>query len=292
MKNETPNQANDFLDIRSPGLVEAVGNAMNLCVWQAIRSSNRDISVAEVAAQLGEPKAQVKTCIDSLAAVGLLVRAPCRKTKHSSTWKVASSSLCLFYREGDPRDEESRLSIFRMIDSDRQREVESRIKPVAARIPGKDAHCTARLQMRLTKADLKTFWEKLTPLFAWMETRTGVDPSEATGADSPQSRDCNYHIALDFQPLLAGVHPMGVVYVVSNRNEGSWKGDVTNTPAHKLSAREREIAEQIALGASNAELATRLKLSPNTIATYVRRVFRKLDITRRSQVALKLHSSA
>jgi DNA-binding CsgD family transcriptional regulator len=159
---------------------------------------------------------------------------------------------------------------------------------VAEQIPGKDANCTARLQLRLNKEDVKVLWEKLTQMFAWIESRTGIEPSSGNAADAPQSRDCNYHIALDLQPLLAGVHPMAMVQLLSKRNEGYWKETVTNAPIKLLSAREYLVAEQMALGSTNAAIATQLKLSPNTVATYVRRVFRKLGVTRRSQVAQKL----
>ena len=81
---------------------------------------------------------------------------------------------------------------------------------------------------------------------------------------------------------------MATVQLLSKRNESYWKGAVTNAVVKVLSAREYLVAEQMALGSTNAAIATRLKLSPNTVATYVRRVFRKLGVTRRSQVAQKL----
>ena len=81
---------------------------------------------------------------------------------------------------------------------------------------------------------------------------------------------------------------MATVHLLSKRNESYWKETVTNAADKLLSAREYAVAEQMALGSTNAAIATRLKLSPNTVATYVRRVFRKLGVTRRSQVAQKL----
>jgi DNA-binding CsgD family transcriptional regulator/DNA-binding MarR family transcriptional regulator len=291
MHDETPNPASEFFDIRSPELVKAVGDSKNLCVWQAIRSSDCACSVAEVAAQLGETQAHVRTCIDSLTAAGLLVRVPCNKDRRSTTWKVACDSLTILYREGDPHDEEIRQSIFRMIDSDRKHEVESKFKPVSEQIPGKDANCIARLQVRLNKEDVKVLWDRLNQMFAWIESRTGIEPSSGNAADAPQSRDCNYHIALDLQPLLPGVHPMATVQLLSKRNESYWKGAVTNAVVKVLSAREYLVAEQMALGSTNAAIATRLKLSPNTVATYARRIFRKLGITRRSQIAQRMHSA-
>jgi NarL family two-component system response regulator LiaR len=50
-----------------------------------------------------------------------------------------------------------------------------------------------------------------------------------------------------------------------------------------LSAREAEILTLITSGFSNAEIATHLYLSPNTVKTYIRTAYRKIGVTRRSQ---------
>lgn len=55
----------------------------------------------------------------------------------------------------------------------------------------------------------------------------------------------------------------------------------------KLSTREREIAQLLATGYSTVNAAAMLSLSENTIRTYVRRLYRKLDITNRADLTRK-----
>jgi DNA-binding CsgD family transcriptional regulator len=55
----------------------------------------------------------------------------------------------------------------------------------------------------------------------------------------------------------------------------------------KLSARERQIAQLLANGYSTVNAAAILSLSENTIRTYVRRLYRKLEITNRSDLTRK-----
>ena len=52
---------------------------------------------------------------------------------------------------------------------------------------------------------------------------------------------------------------------------------------YELSERESEVLVLIAEGLSNAEIATTLYLSPNSVKTHIRNAYRKLEVTTRAQ---------
>ncbi|WP_321490983.1 autoinducer binding domain-containing protein [uncultured Hyphomonas sp.] len=54
-----------------------------------------------------------------------------------------------------------------------------------------------------------------------------------------------------------------------------------------LSAREREILRWVARGRTNSQIAEALQLSRNTVETYIRRSFEKLDVNDRVSAALR-----
>jgi DNA-binding NarL/FixJ family response regulator len=58
-----------------------------------------------------------------------------------------------------------------------------------------------------------------------------------------------------------------------------------------LTPREREVANEVADGHSNAEIAERLYMSVPTVKAHVSRVLDKLDADNRVQVALRVHSA-
>lgn len=61
------------------------------------------------------------------------------------------------------------------------------------------------------------------------------------------------------------------------------------TPAQSsLSAREREVAEAVAFGLSNKEVAARLNISVRTVENHMRSIFAKLNVTTRTRLAAKL----
>lgn len=55
----------------------------------------------------------------------------------------------------------------------------------------------------------------------------------------------------------------------------------------ELSAREREILDLIAQGASNSDIANRLVLSPKTVRNHVSNVFSKLQVADRAQAIIR-----
>jgi DNA-binding NarL/FixJ family response regulator len=58
-----------------------------------------------------------------------------------------------------------------------------------------------------------------------------------------------------------------------------------------LTDREREVATAVGRGLSNAEIATELYLSVPTVKAYVSRLFEKLAVTNRVQIAIVVHDA-
>lgn len=58
-----------------------------------------------------------------------------------------------------------------------------------------------------------------------------------------------------------------------------------------LTAREREVAGAVGAGASNAEIATTLFMSEATVKAHVSRLFTKLEVANRVQIAIIVHDA-
>lgn len=59
-----------------------------------------------------------------------------------------------------------------------------------------------------------------------------------------------------------------------------------------LTPREREVAEAVGRGASNAEIAKELFLSESTVKVHIGRIMAKLDAANRTRVAITVHDAS
>jgi len=74
----------------------------------------------------------------------------------------------------------------------------------------------------------------------------------------------------------------------STRRGGVYGGVCGDSP---LSARECEVAEAVAFGLTNKEVAARLNISVRTVENHMRSLFSKLRVTTRTRLAAKLHEA-
>lgn len=58
-----------------------------------------------------------------------------------------------------------------------------------------------------------------------------------------------------------------------------------------LTKREQQVAEQLATGASNQQIAARLVISEDTVKSHVKQILRKLAVSNRAEAALRLRGT-
>jgi DNA-binding NarL/FixJ family response regulator len=90
---------------------------------------------------------------------------------------------------------------------------------------------------------------------------------------------------------LRRVQPLLEQACVSGQASGS-PGAPATLAAGGLTPREVEVAELVATGARNAEIALRLGMSPATVKTHLTQIYAKLGVRSRTQLAIAMRSES
>lgn len=78
---------------------------------------------------------------------------------------------------------------------------------------------------------------------------------------------------------------------LATRSGGDGRQETARRQLEGLTEREREVALAVGRGLSNADIAKELYMSIATVKAYVTRIFYKLGVDNRVQVALKVHDA-
>ena len=89
------------------------------------------------------------------------------------------------------------------------------------------------------------------------------------------------------QPPLSPGIARRILRHFARQGESRGAGPVADGSAHDLTEREVDVLRLIAKGYSRPEVAELLGLSVNTVATYTKSIYRKLDISRRAEAVVE-----
>jgi DNA-binding NarL/FixJ family response regulator len=120
-------------------------------------------------------------------------------------------------------------------------------------------------------------------VYTWNLHPELVDRARSQGARGYLSKALP---ARDLVDALEAVHGGEIVISEPERRVRALNGSDWPGRAEGLTDRESEVLALITQGMSNAEVADLTYLSPNTIKTYIRSIYRKIDVESRTQAVL------
>jgi hypothetical protein len=276
------------IDIRTPGLVEALSSVQTHCIWERLRTIGQPTTVAALAASGDWQRDEVQRALDALASVQLVASAPATRATGAVTWSVTRQSLAISFRGADATDQALRAKLFGALERERTREVRAKIMPESDRKHGEVFWWNSRDALFLNREQLRELWGIMSELSRFFARCA----NENAGPDAQsRSQDCNYNISVDIEPMHPGVRPMPQMILLESKHAEAFSSTVMETPLADLSKRELEVARQLAAGSSSKQVAEKLGLSPNTVAEFTRRVYKKLGAKNRAELVLKMRGT-
>ena len=276
---ETSAMEEAIFDIRDSAAMEMLFDEEAMAIWKLLRRRGKPTCAVEVARVTHLCLREVQIRLDTLQAHAMVERLPARARRRLPTFRVLHKRIGIVLRSKDPQD-------YALWDSYgvRIRDAAERLaknqRPLGGSTEEERARAFYVMPMRLSQHEMTELRHRLDELAAFLRMLQERHSGER-GADD---FGCNYRFELELQPLATPVLPQPVVLMRLIDRE-PMLGVERVDPMAKLSQRERQVAQATVRGRSRTEIATELTLKPGTSATLTKRIYRKLGVTNRLELA-------
>ena len=274
------------LEPSNPRTAEFLRDPRALAVWEMLRRFGRAATTAEVAASCALPEAVVESALERACALGIVQRVPGRSRGQAVRHRAVGEQLLVV---ADHSSEALRALLsegFANAVSESRRTVDASMAESTKRWDGMQ---TLHQMIHLSLDD-----GEARELMALCEAiRTFIDRSydRHEGGTSQPSR-CNYHLAIHLAPMHSPELPAPRIQFVEQSTVAGVEATAARRASRVLSPRERTVAGLLVQGKTLKAVAEELGVSRSTVSTLCERIYRKLGVSRRAQLAMRLHALA
>lgn len=255
-------------------------------LFEVLRRFARGATHAELEAATALPVHQVRILADQLASIGL-VKAT-RRGRQPPRLRATCQQITILSDPTNPS--EAALARRHFLDStaDAARELRAAIQGGGFEKPHHSRegrfYLDSLVKLDFSREEWIEFSKVLWPLFDHLANRTMSRTAKRPG----DVRPCDHVLAITIAPTSRPLLPGPVIRSNSRPRREAPAARLRQASPGELTRRERSIASMIAAGTTRRDIATRLGLSENTVATFARRAYAKLGVHSRRELAHRL----
>ncbi len=275
------------LDPRRPAVAAFLADARALSVWEMLRRFGRATAVAELAAACALPAGIVQDAVQRAVEIGLAERTRSRAAgrERKPRFRATGEQILVEVDPAAPADARLMRESFARHLAESRACIDQSLADAARGINGFGLkHAFTHITMDEREA------KELLALFAPIDALVARIAEKYDRNPGGTPRRCNYHLAFHVAPISVERLPPARVTMANRTVVAKQAAQVANAPSRLLSPREREVAQRLVRGETGPEIATALGVSRSTVSTLCERIYRKLGITRRAQLAVRLHA--
>jgi DNA-binding CsgD family transcriptional regulator/DNA-binding transcriptional ArsR family regulator len=251
---------------------------MAASAWEVLRRLGRPAEASELASALSADPTTIQESLDALSDAGVIDKLPIRSPRKHPTYRANGDYLAVAYEPGDRSEAEA----VRRIATTLRGQVEAVLPREEARGGGPvlGSWQTAHLEPE-ERAELQRLLQDVIDFLEAAQARM-------VKADGAAAWAVNVHVLLEVRDAAPGTPPLPAVrFIPRTQAEGFARSSVAGAMA-RLSPREREVAMLLANGRSRPEIASKLGVSGNTVATISKRIYAKLGVRRRVDLSNRI----
>lgn len=292
------------LDIQMPGLVDLILDFPNMSLWELLRRYTKPLSVAQIAKWTDSNPTTVRNGLDRLIEFGLVERVDACGSSKTSTFRTTPQKLVVTWSADDPKDKAlAQRLVQRLKDYNAELFEDGSLQNRAYKkgdwikfycTPvGLNAADLAELRRRI--GEVVSFVNMIIDTPAYESRNAGKSGGVLVGANAGANAGaftqppplCNYNVSIRVQPLHHPVAPQPNISIVPRvaATQAPAPGSESQLgSSSKLSHREKQIAVALGSGRTQHAIAQQLGLSPFTVGTFTKRIYRKLGVHSRVEL--------
>ena len=265
------------LDLSRPGVPELLSDFECLALWEALQSLGRSgggIASNELVRVTGLPAAEVDSSLALLESLGLVRRGPSAPGA-PVTFVAEQGPLVVTF---DPADRATSLRL-----ASARLNLWSHVQRLSQPSASTDA---ARRWRRATIGEVPLDSLQRAELAACIDRIDACleKAEEASGASTVGAPRYRVQVSVDTFPPRPLAMPL-VLLMQPSEAEARITRRATGGRPSGLSVREMEVAQRLSAGRTKREIADQLGIKFSTVNTLSARVYRKLGISRRAELA-------
>lgn len=278
---DTPRVSDTVLHARDAETADLLSDPARLIVWETLRRVARPTAASVLSQLVRLPLDQTESCLDRLARAGLVTHLRARGRRKTSMWRANGSQVVVQFDSREPsHGDHLENGLLGMMES-------LLLAEVVGGGPSEDPGLSVRFltAARLSTQDIAELQRRLRAIEDFLCTVA----NRRLQQPKPGDVDCNHVVQIQVRPTNGRTRPVPTVRFTPNGTSDHHAAPPPELLGRKLSRRELQIAQAMLTGMTRVEVAKHLGLSPHTISTVCKRIFRKLGIQRRSQLPQWLH---
>lgn len=270
------------LELNDPAVLRVLLDIPAMQRWEIMRRTHRALSAAELAGESGATVEEVQRSLDRLVEARLVHASRATSRRRQITYRAAMTRLFLVWDRLKPEDVEAQRAV-----DDCMRDHSRRVQDEALRRVRAEGlqpkNVGGAMSVVLHQDDSMKVREAFRALYellveADQRARSGSDPSRCTP----------YHIAFSQMRLQEPESPMAEFFVVDKESVRRDPTVFMQAPGKRLSPREFQIAKLLEAGRSRPAIAAQLGLTPNTVSSLSKVIYRKLGVRSRAELAVRM----
>jgi DNA-binding CsgD family transcriptional regulator len=279
-----------IVKLSDPKVAAIVADLPAMQRWEVLRRSEDPMTPQQLATACRVGVESMQHTLDRLVDAGLAVRVKATRTSKRTTYRTVGRQLVVEWNANLPDD-------VRWIADQRES-----VKQYGRRVIDRAHSAMNRRSLNWASADiafvltrseadeaLKIITDALQAL-SQLEERA-YRRAQATPHGAETARSSGFYAAMQLQQLEEPELPIPEYTAWEARGVAGRVEQIKKRPQSVLTAKETEVARRLAAGESRPEIAAALGLSPNTVATTSKRIYTKLGVHTRAELASRMHGA-